>query len=186
MKLLYKTLLSTMLVSPLCVNIYAQQQIPNSDFEGGWTDCVPWTFYVSQGEEGRYGEISEVVAGKNPTGWIISNVAGMASYYEGSASGLGTTLVGDSVEGFNSNCAVKLTNNPNPFMEAQIVPGYMTLGPAWSTANPSFSITGITINNSDGGAFGGMKFNERPTGIEFMYKRSRGEDKPAEKSTVVA
>lgn len=172
-----------MLVSPLCINLYAQQQIPNSDFESEWTNCVPWTFYVS---EEKHGEISEVVAGKNPTGWIISNVAGMASYYEGSASGLGTTLVGDSVEGFNSNCAVKLTNNPNPFMAAQIVPGYMTLGPAWSTANPSFSFTGITINNSDGGAFGGMEFNERPTGIEFMYKRSRGEDKPAEKSTVVA
>ncbi len=102
-----------MLVSPLCVNIYAQQQIPNSDFEGGWTDCVPWTFYVSQGEEGRYGEISEVVAGKNPNGWVISNVAGMASYYDGLASGLGATVVGDSVEGFNSNSAVKLTNTPN-------------------------------------------------------------------------
>ncbi len=61
MKLLYKTLLSTMLVSPLCVNMYAQQQIPNSGFEGGWSDCVPWTFYVS---EDKHGEASAVVAGK--------------------------------------------------------------------------------------------------------------------------
>ena len=44
----------------------------------------------------------------------------------------------------------------------------------------------MVINNSDGGSFGGIEFNGRPTGIEFMYKRSRGEDKPAEKSTVVA
>ena len=106
MKLLYKTLLSTMLVSPLCVNMYAQQQIPNSGFEGGWSDCVPWTFYVS---EDKHGEASAVVAGKNPNGWVISNVAGMASYYDGLASGLGTTVVGDSAEGFNSKCAVKLT-----------------------------------------------------------------------------
>ena len=185
MKLLYKTLLSTMLVSPLCVNMYAQQQIPNSGFEGGWSDCVPWTFYVS---EDKHGEASAVVAGKNPNGWVISNVAGMTSYYDGLASGLGATVVGDSVEGFNSNSAVKLTNTPNPFMDAQIVPGYVTLGTTWSTAYPGFDVSagGMVINNSDGGSFGGIEFNGRPTGIEFMYKRSRGEDKPAEKSTVVA
>ncbi|MCM1076839.1 MAG: PCMD domain-containing protein [Bacteroides sp.] len=183
MKILYKTLLSTMLISPLCVS--AQQQIPNSGFEGDWVDCIPWTFY---GNDDNFGQQAAAVSGINPTGWVVSNVSGMTSYYEGVATGLGATAVGDSVAGYNSRYAVELKNTPNPFMDTQIVPGYISLGTTWSTANPGFDFLagGFQIKNSDGGSFGGIKFNERPTGIEFMYKRSRGEDKPAEKSTVVA
>ena len=165
-----------MLVSPSVCQYVRTAADSKPGFEGGWSDCVPWTFYVS---EDKHGEASAVVAGKNPNGWVISNVAGMTSYYDGLASGLGATVVGDSVEGFNSNSAVKLTNTPNPFMDAQIVPGYVTLGTTWSTAYPGFDVSagGMVINNSDGGSFGGIEFNGRPTGIEFMYKRSRGEDK---------
>lgn len=186
MKLLYKTSLGLMLTGIVAPNLMAQTQIPNSDFEGEWVNCVPWTFYGS--DEVR-GELSAFVVDKNPTGWIISNVSGMTSVYEGNPSGLGATVVGSAVEGYESKTAVKLTNNPNPFMESQIVPGYITLGTSWSTANPAFDFSEgfkIIINNSDGGAFGGVAFTERPTGLEFMYKRSRGTDKPAEKSTVVA
>lgn len=183
MKLLYKTSIGLMMAGLMAPNASAQTQIPNSDFEGEWIDCVPWTFY---GSEEKNGELSAFRVDSIPKGWMISNVAGMTSYYEGNANGLGATVVGDSVSGFESNTAVKLTNTPNPFMATQIVPGYLTLGTSWSTAKPQFAGWSIVINNSDGGAFGGIAFTDRPTGLEFMYKRSRGEDKPAEKSTVVA
>ena len=185
MKSLYTTLIGSMLISPLCFNAFAQQQLPNSDFEGEWVDCMPWTFYQ---DEDSLGKVSKFIIGKNPAGWNVSNVSGMVSFYNGAASGLGATQVGDSVGGFNSNAAMQLVNTPNPFMAAQIVPGYISLGTTWSTANPGFDLSTfqIVVTKSDGGSWGGMAFTERPTGLEFMYKRSRGEDKPNEKSTVVA
>lgn len=161
----------------------AAQQIDNSDFEGEWVNCIPYTYY---GSEGYTDQLSQVVVGVNPANWIISNVTGMASYYEGEAMGLGSTQVGFQAEGYEGGTAVQLVNSPNPFMEAQIVPAYISLGTTWSTANPAFGMTGFTINNSDGGSFGGQAFTARPKGIEFMYKRARGAAKPEEKSTVVA
>ncbi len=162
-----------------------EQQLPNSDFEQGWEDCVPWTFYQ---DEAAAGQLSTIVTGTNPNGWVISNVTGMASSggEESDPMGLGATVVGAQVAGYESDNAVQLTNSANPLMAAQIVPGYISLGTTWSTANPSFSATGIEIKNSDGGVFGGISFNKRPSGIEFMYKRTHGTDKPDEKSTVVA
>lgn len=189
MKLLYKTSIGLMMAGLMAPNASAQTQIPNSDFEGEWIDCVPWTFY---GSEEKTGEQSAFVIGKNPSGWIISNVAGIASYYDGEPTGVGATEVGATVDGFNSSKAVKLTSANNPMMAMmqakQIVPGYISLGKTWSTAISGFDFAagGIVISNSDGGTFGGVAFTDRPTGLEFMYKRSRGEDKPDEKSTVVA
>lgn len=171
-------------VATLAVSALAQQ-LPNAGFEESWNDCIPWTFY--QNEE-NFGQLSQVISGINPSGWVISNVSGMASCYDGEAMGLGATVVGDSVQGYNSNYAVKLTNNPNPFMATQIVPAYITLGTTWSTANPAFDFMsgGIAIKNADGGSFGGMAFDKRPTGIEFMYKRNPAESNPSENATVVA
>ncbi len=159
------------------------QQLANSDFESEWSPCIPYTYY---GSEGYTDQLSQVVVGENPANWIISNVAGMAAFYEGEASGLGSTQVGFKDTGIGEGTAVKLVNTPNPFMAAQIVPAYISLGTTWSTANPAFSFTGISINNSDGGSFGGQAFTARPKGMEFMYKRSRGTEKPDEKTTVVA
>lgn len=169
--------------SALTIPSFAQQPA-NGDFETGWADCIPWTFFQN---EDNFGQLSTVVTGTNPTGWVISNVSGMASLYDGQASGLGATIVGEPTDGFESDNAVKLTNTPNPFMATQIVPAYLTLGTTWSTANPGFdSSWNFAINNADGGTFGGMQFNGRPTGIEFMYKRTPGEGNPQESSTVVA
>lgn len=191
MKLLYKTSLGLMLTGIVAPNLMAQTQIPNSDFEGEWVNCVPWT---SDGNTKTVAEGSSMVGspveGIMPTGWCISHVIGI--------TGLGTTEVGVKDQGYESATAVKLVNNPNPFMASQIVPAYITLGTTWSTAVSGFDfISGIVVNNSDGGTFGGMQFNGRPTGIEFWYKRSRGVQdpnaeepdgtiKPDEKSTVVA
>lgn len=159
------------------------QQLKNSGFEDTWIDCIPWTFY---GSEDNFGKPSQVVTGITPSNWTVSNVSGIASYYDGEGMGLGATVVGEKTEGFNSKTAVKLTNTPNPFMASQIVPAYISLGTTWSTAKSGFGSDGITISNSDGGAFSGIPFTGRPTGIEFMYKRSRGSEKPEEKSTIVA
>lgn len=177
-----KIYISTIALALVSANV-AAQQLPNAGFEEGWTDCIPWTFYMNEGDQN--GEQSQVVAGTEPEGWCVSSVAGMASYNNGDPMGLGTTLVGEKAEeGFESATAVKLTNTPNPFMSSQIVPAYLTLGTSWSTANPTFSFTdGITINSADGGSFGGINFTGRPSGIEFMYKNSA---ENTDKSTVVA
>lgn len=176
MKSLYTTMYSTLLMGAIGLNATAQQQLPNSGFEEEWTECIPWT---SSNNEKVVTMDDGKVTGYQPTGWHISDVIGM--------SGLGATIVGTKVEGYNSNTAVKLTNSPNPMMAAQIVPAYLTFGTPWSTAVPKIGAGfKITVTKSDGGSFGGMEFTDRPTSLEFMYKRSRGEDKPNEKSTIVA
>lgn len=168
---------SALLMGAIGFNATAQQQLPDVGFEGEWTECIPWT--SSGNTKPVTQEIDKVkYTGYQPTGWYISDVIGM--------SGLGATIVGTKVEGYNSNTAVKLTNSPNPMMAAQIVPAYLTFGTPWSTAVPKFSLSGISVTKSDGGSFGGMKFTDRPKSLEFMYKRSRGTDKPDEKSTIVA
>lgn len=166
MKLLYKTILCGMAAGAIGFNADAQQQLPNSNFEGEWVDCIPWT----AGNNTK-------AKGTTPSGWCISNVIGIG--------GLGSTQVGNKVEGYNSESAVELKNTNNPIMKTQIVPGYLTLGTAWSTS--------VMGSENDGGSFGGVEFKGRPSGIEFMYKRSRASQnpddqtiKPDEKTTVVA
>lgn len=179
---------------------YGDAQIPNSGFEEEWATLVPWTFYVDS-ESGdvmsnTHSSTTDIsgalVELKTPQGWVVSDVAGMVT----AEGALGMTKVGFNVEGYESNSAVSLVNSPNPFMAAQIVPAYINLGTAWSTAMPAFSMAGIEIKNADGGAWGGMPFTERPKSLKFMYKRSRAEapedDKenktynPDEASTIVA
>ena len=80
-----------------------------------------------------------------PTPWCIANVTGM--------NGIGATLVGEPIqvndeEAEVADFAVKLTNRPNPFMDTQIVPGYMSLGDA--TANEGEeTYKASTINASE-------------------------------------
>lgn len=101
-----------------------------------------------------------------PTPWCIANVTGM--------NGIGATLVGEPIqvndeEAEVADFAVKLTNRPNPFMDTQIVPGYMSLGTTWATADV------MNLEKSaDGGAFGGIAFKGKPDAIQFDYIRSHG------------
>lgn len=171
-----------MLTGLMAPNVLAQAQIPNSDFEGEWINCVPWTSKNNTKEVTQeYKNDGIIVNGIMPKGWCISHVIGI--------NGVGATLVGRDVkaEGYESATAVKLTNSPNSILATQIVPGYMTLGTTWSTS--------VMGKQNDGGSFGGIEFTGRPTAIEFMYKRERGtvaegqEDKtikPDEKTTIVA
>lgn len=151
----YSSLLAIALAIPAMA-----QQIPNAGFEEGWKDCTPWT---SGG--------NDKTQGTTPGSWTISNVIGMAT--------LGATTVGEQVEGYSSEKAVKVFNKHNTMMESQKVPGYVTLGTTWSTSTVSFAPFGP--ENMDGGTFGGLEFTGRPEKITFMYKfeRATENDQPA-------
>lgn len=149
---------AALLLSPAA---FAQnEQLPNNGFEEGWGNCTPWT---SNGNTTTHGT--------TPAPWCISQVIGM--------SGMGKTITGEKVEGYNSASAVKVYNSPNSIVKSQTVPGYLTLGKSWSTAK------GIQASNKDGGTWGGIGFTSRPDAIEFMYKMERV-DGSDEKATVIA
>lgn len=139
------------------------QQLPNAGFEDGWGSCKPWTPGNNAKETGT-----------TPSSWTISQVGGMGT------NGMGATEVGEKCDGYNSVSAVKLYNSPNSVAAAQTVPGYLTLGTSWSTAQ------GTSAKNKDGGTFGGIELTYRPDAVSFMYTRSHGTAKPSEQATVVA
>lgn len=143
-----------LLLSSAALSANAQQI--NGSFDGEWTDCTPWT---------STGNTTKV--GLNPKGWNVSNVYAVLPI-----------TVGDSVKGKDDEgYAIKLTNKS---MAGQKVPGYITLGTPWATAETKLT----SVRNADGGAFGGKKFAFHPDAISFDYKRdsSHGE----EDATVVA
>lgn len=112
-----------------------------------------------------------------PKGWCIANVTGLG--------GSGATVVGTpeqtNTDDDNPEFAVALTNTANPMMPNQIVPGYMTLGTSWATADI------MQLNKtSDGGAFGGIEFKGKPDAIQFDYTRSHGDKNATEPATVIA
>ncbi len=145
MKKLYTSFLAVAAAMTVCA-----QQLPNPGFEGEWSDYTPWT---SKG--------NTKATGTTPEGWNISHVIGM--------NGLGATVVGEEAVGYNSDKSVRLFNQPNEYSPTQIVPGYITFGTPWSTAN-GLEVLGGNFSNSDGGTFGGREFTSRPDGLAFDYK----------------
>lgn len=125
------------------------QQLPNGSFdEGNWVDCVPWT---SAKNTTKYGT--------QPNSWKISNVIGYGA-------GKGKTMVGKEDPEGRSGKAVCVYNCPNSTStKGAIVPGYVTLGTPWNTAN-------LREENKDGGTFGGISFKNKPDALRFYYKRS--------------
>lgn len=155
----------TLLLAATAASLTANaQQLPNVGFEGSWSDCIPWT-----------SSNNTKAQGKNPEGWKISNVGGM-----------GATTVGTQVEGNNSATGIQL-NQPEVGLGSlkSNVPAYITLGTPWSTSKATIGLSS-KITNSDGGTFGGMDFSGRPDALSLYYKRSRGTNKPDEKSSVIA
>lgn len=153
-----------------CILVGAQtgmaQQLPNSDFEGAWQECIPWT---------SGGNTQSLDGAMTPQGWTISHVMGMNMF----GSWLGSTIVGEKAPDAESNSTVRLYNSPNSVLSSQIVPGYITLGTTWSTA------AGMG-GDSDGGSFGGVEFTNKPDALQFAYRRSHGDASPDEVATVVA
>lgn len=163
MKKIYSILLGAALVAS--ANVASAQQLPNSNFDGSWVDCVPWTSKNNTKKQGV-----------QPDGWCISHVIGM--------SGTGATSVGDKVTGGydGSAYAVKLIHTANPYKKTEIVPGYISLGTSWATSKGGLL---SSPTNKDGGVFGGLAFTNKPDAISFYYQRSHGSSKPEEPATVV-
>lgn len=157
MKKLYTVLLSLGVATSITA-----QQLPNSNFDGTWGDCTPWTSTNNSRTNG-----------KTPQNWTISHVIGM--------SGLGATEVGSQIDGYSGK-AVEIHNEPNPLKASQIVPGYITLGTSWATSKGG--ITSVT--NMDGGTFGGINFTYRPDAVEFYYQRTHGTANASEVAMVIA
>lgn len=155
MRKIYLTLGCSLALLPA---VAQDPQLPNNGFEEPFKDCIPWT---SAG--------NTKTTGTTPTDWTISQVVGI--------NGLGATVVGEVVEGYESAQAVKVYNTTNAIMSSQIVPGYVTLGTTWSTS--------VMGSENDGGTFGGLDFAGRPTEITFMYKRELGAEGNTQPATVV-
>ena len=151
----------------------------NFNTEDLWTRSKPWDSkngyfdWSALEDNDEYWESSkwEIDDYITPSPWCISHVIGI--------NGIGATCVGAHVQTNededNPDYAVKLINTPNPFMSTQIVPGYMTLGTSWATANAM-----NLDETADGGAFGGIAFKGKPDAIKFSYTRSFGKDNTEE------
>ncbi len=163
MKKIYSILLGAAVL--FSSSITSAQQLPNSNFDGSWVDCVPWT-----------SKNNTTKKGKQPESWCISHVIGMG--------GTGATEVGGQYSGGydGSAYAVKLIHTANPYKTSQIVPGYMSLGTSWATSKGG-AISDPT--NKDGGVFGGLAFTYKPDAISFYYQRSHGTSKPSEVASVI-
>lgn len=155
MRKIYLTLGCSLALLPA---VAQDPQLPNSGFEEPFKDCIPWT-----------STDNTKATGTTPADWTISQVVGL--------SGLGATIVGEAVEGYESAQAVKVYNTANAFMPTQIVPGYLTLGTTWSTS--------VMGQQNDGGTFDGLDFTGRPIEITFMYKRELGAEGNTQPATVV-
>lgn len=186
MKKIY-SFVSALALASICAGA---QTLPNPGFEGEWVPSAPWTPIT--GTSLTMDVALDIMGSKpeggvnQPAGWIISNVLGVVSEMEGGGYGaLGSTVVGFPTEGYESSKAVKLTNNPNPFMATQIVPAYMSLGTSWATNTLDWST--FSPANKDGGVFGGMNFTNRPDAVTFNYKLEKAEDaEDVQKATVLA
>ena len=135
------------------------QQI-NGDFDAAWEKCVPW--------DSKGNTLSQ---GVQPQGWHMANVV---------LAGKVGEKVTRSAEDEPANYAVMVKNIYNSAVK-QNIPGYITLGTPWATAETK----NLSVRNSDGGTFGGMEFKYHPDAISFEYQRdnSNGTDEPA---TVIA
>ena len=161
-------LLSLIAGSVLCINA---QQLPNAGFEN-WesSQSVPWT-----------GGNGTVAIGYNPNDWCISHVMGVTSreiYII--AAGTGKVALGEKTTGYTGN-GVKLYNKQTGAAGiTRNVPGYMTLGTTWSTAD------GTTASTHDGGTWGGISFSNRPDAIQFMYKHEYASSDTSEPCSFIA
>lgn len=182
MRKIYTTVLSS------AIAMTALAQLPNIGFEEEWVESRPWnsvcdTLSMSAAAKG----MDTTIVGLQPKGWIVSNVLGVVSprdeEYGGGFGALGTTEVAAKVAGYNSESALKLKNNHNPFMATEIVPGYVSLGKTWATNTLDF----LTFSpaNKDGGVFGGMEYTSRPDAVSFYYTRAHGEGSNANATVVV-
>lgn len=171
-----KFLLTSGLLLATSITGFAQQLQGDLD---SWEDCTAYKS-ASQGNK---------VVGKQPQGWHSANIAQHKAAIVTDA----TFEVVKETDG-KDNSAARLFNI---YAGVQNIgapaPSYLTLGTPWSYAKTSGNIfTGIKIEDSDGGTFGGKDFSYKPDAISFDYKRILNEDgakehvNTAEPATIVA
>ena len=128
----------------------AKAQQINGTFDDTWETCTPYSS----------GETKSV--GTQPQGWKAANVAGYNLVIWFGTTEIITQLTSSKSETHTGNYAVKLENKS---VLSNIIPGYMSLGTTWNTANTKGE-------NADGGTFGGKSFTYHPDAIRFYYKRT--------------
>lgn len=142
-----------------------QTQLPNGNFDGTWVDCKP--------------DGSNVV-GIQPEGWMASSVYKMGIKEKLVFQDNNREQSGDnafSVRLENLWVGVKFLN-----MGAN-APGYITLGTSWAYGD--IANVGKPNDTSDGGAYGGIKFEYKPDALSLWVKRTHGTEKPTEKASVI-
>lgn len=188
-----KKIYTTVALAAIAASSAMAQQLPNVGFEGEWVESYPWNSICNNTNPTDL-SMKNALAGmgdstsfcKQPTGWIASNVLGVVAEKdedEGGFGALGSTIVADSVAGYNSTSALKLTNRPNPFMATQIVPAYVSLGKSWATNTLNFMT--FKPENKDGGIWGGLEFAQRPDALQFYYQKQNPESGEGQKATVL-
>ena len=156
----------------VCGVVSAQAQQVDGDFNQPWVQNNPWDskngYFQWTGNNG-----ADYI---QPAGWMVSNVSGL--------NGLGATCIASQevVAAEPADYAVLLKNTPNPYMETQLIPAYMSLGTTWATAVSNI----ISVSNADGGCFGGKEFAYRPDALRLDYKRSHGTANATERASVIA
>lgn len=142
------------------------QQLPNGNFDGTWVDCKP--------------DGSNVV-GVQPVGWMASNV------YKYFLMAVKVPLVFQDVD-YNAASdnlfSVRMENLfAGAFGIGANAPGYITLGTSWAYGD--IANVGKPNDTSDGGAYGGIKFEYKPDALSLWVKRSHGTEKTTEKASVI-
>ena len=149
---------------------------PSSQIMGNfeaWEDCQVWDGINQE----------SAVVGKQPQGWIASNVSQM---------GVPGEFVTLDIAGRNGS-APKITNE---FVGAMGLganaPAFISLGKMWvfpdimgmlASMQPDYYPDAKDL--SDGGVVGGTAFTSRPDSLTVYYKRTLGEEKPNEPAKVL-
>ena len=156
-----KKLFIALSLAAFALGAQAQYQLANPGFDDTWSAIQPYTGGGSTN------------VGTTPDGWCVANVAGFNLF----GTWMGSTVVGTADTdrtGVTNGHSCKLQNVE---YASNVIPGYITLGTSWNTANTSGG-------NSDGGSFGGVSFTRTPDAIEFYYKRTAADN--SQPASVVA
>lgn len=140
------------------------QQLPNVGFDSWKTTCGTSRSISKDGKK-----VDVARPGVEPSEWNGSNVDQLGQKKP--------DLVTKVVD--NSNTVVQLKNIyiglPIPGL-GSTAPGFMNFGTPWVYAS-------TTIEDCDGGVFGGLSFNKKPDAIKGKYKRT---DSNSEDSHIIA
>lgn len=139
----------------------AAQQLPNSGFENWKGSC---------GKTDAVGEMRQR-PGDEPTGWNGSSVNQKVLVVKKE-----TLIFDENVNVHSGTHALKLQHKFVGILSTgSVAPGFITFGTPWVYAE-------MTIDNCDGGVYGGINFTHRPDAVSLYIKKT---DNGAEKPRVI-